>query len=144
ELHQTTAESSDIGFLMAMVAHLRPPATTTGVLADDRDADLDALAATLVAGPYHGTLDFASDGNFAYVPDAGFTGVDQFTYRVRDGQLDSNLALVTINVGGVNEPPSAIDDRYVTWGGQPLSVPAAVGVLGNDFDPNADTLTVTV
>ena len=34
----------------------------------------------LVATPAHGQLSFAPDGTFEYTPDAGFSGIDTFTY----------------------------------------------------------------
>ena len=37
-------------------------------------------------------------GSFIYTPAAGFTGTDSFTYRANDGQDNSNVATVTINV----------------------------------------------
>jgi VCBS repeat-containing protein len=69
-----------------------------GVLGNDADADGDPLAAVLVGGPAHGTLTLNADGSFRYVPAAGFSGPDSFTYRAGDGSAASNLATVTINV----------------------------------------------
>lgn len=51
-----------------------------GVLAND--ATTFPLTASLVQGPAHGSLVFASDGHFDYTPDAGFVGIDRFTYSV--------------------------------------------------------------
>ena len=69
-----------------------------GVLANDSDADFDALTAELVQGPDHGNLRFDPDGGFEYEPDGGFVGVDTFLYVViaADG---SDQATVTIEVG---------------------------------------------
>jgi VCBS repeat-containing protein len=72
---------------------------TGGVLGNDTDADLDVLTASLVTGPTNGMLALAPDGTFSYTPNAGFVGVDTFTYRANDGGLDSDLATVTIRVG---------------------------------------------
>ena len=69
------------------------------VLANDRDADGDALIATLVEGPNHGTLELAADGSFAYRPDAGFAGEDRFVYEALDPSgAVSNHTAVTITV----------------------------------------------
>ncbi|MHC4176686.1 MAG: Ig-like domain-containing protein, partial [Planctomycetota bacterium] len=38
------------------------------------------------------------DGSFRYTPGAGFTGTDTFAYRAGDGELESNLATVTVAV----------------------------------------------
>ena len=70
-----------------------------GVLANDNDLELDPLTAVLVAPPTHGTLTLNSNGSFTYTPQAGFAGVDSFTYKASDGQASSNIATVTISVG---------------------------------------------
>ena len=69
-----------------------------GLLGNDLDADGDALTATLVDPPSHGSLVLAPDGSFDYVPEIGFTGTDTFTYQAEDVQDDSNKATVTITV----------------------------------------------
>jgi hypothetical protein len=56
------------------------------------------LTFTEVQGPAHGTLMLNSDGSFTYVPTAGFTGTDTFTYQVSTLFGTSNPATVTINV----------------------------------------------
>ncbi len=70
-----------------------------GVLANDSDPDGDALTAEKVADPTHGTVYLAPDGSFVYVPAAGYTGDDVFTYRASDGVLRSDVAAVTVTVG---------------------------------------------
>ena len=69
-----------------------------GVLANDTDSDGDWLTAALDAGPSAGTLSLSADGSFAYVPEAGFTGEDSFSYVANDGTADSNVTTVTIHV----------------------------------------------
>lgn len=73
-----------------------------GVLANDVDADSDALTATLVSDVTNGTLSLAANGSFTYTPDAGFVGTDSFTYRASDGSLTSAITTVTITV--VDQP----------------------------------------
>jgi hypothetical protein len=70
-----------------------------GVLEIDYDPDSESLTALLGIGPSHGTLTLNSDGSFVYTPDSNYIGTDSFTYRARDGQLDSDLATVVITVG---------------------------------------------
>jgi lysophospholipase L1-like esterase len=72
----------------------------TGVLANDTDAQLNPLTATVVDAPTSGTLNLAANGGFTYTPATGFSGVVTFTYRANDGTLDSNIATATINVAG--------------------------------------------
>ncbi|MES2097137.1 MAG: Ig-like domain-containing protein, partial [Pseudomonadota bacterium] len=45
-----------------------------GVLANDTDADGNALKAVLVAGPAHGTLTLNANGSFSYTPAANYNG----------------------------------------------------------------------
>lgn len=52
---------------------------------NDSDAEGDTLIFSLVTAPEHGTLTFDSDGTFSYQPDAGYNGLDEFTYSVSDG-----------------------------------------------------------
>jgi hypothetical protein len=69
-----------------------------GVLANDSDPEGDMLRAIKVTDPSHGTLTLNSDGSFTYTPEADFCGPDTFTYKANDGDLDSNIATVTIAV----------------------------------------------
>jgi VCBS repeat-containing protein len=80
-----------------------------GVLGNDTDADGDALTAILNVGPSNGTLTLNSDGSFTYTPNAGFTGLDTFTYHANDGLDDSNIATVTITVNPLNDSPVVND-----------------------------------
>ncbi len=62
------------------------------------DPDGDTLTFRIVTGPRLGSLrevDTAS-GQFTYIP--GQTGTDSFSFRASDGTLDSNTAVVTIQV----------------------------------------------
>jgi VCBS repeat-containing protein len=71
------------------------------VLVNDTDTDGDTLTASLETAPGNGSLTLNLDGSFEYIPDAGFTGTDTFTYVANDGTEDSNVATVTINVNYV-------------------------------------------
>jgi uncharacterized repeat protein (TIGR01451 family) len=111
-----------------------------GVLANDADADGDALEAILVDGPAHGVVTLNADGSFLYTPLAGFFGTDSFTYQATDGVLLSEIATVVIEVAHVNHPPVATDDSLTiaeNSGTHPIDV------LANDTDPDGDELTVT-
>jgi hypothetical protein len=70
-----------------------------GVLGNDTDPEGGTLSAVLVSGPANGVLLLNSDGSFTYTPDAGFSGVDGFSYQAHDDAgLASNTAVVTITV----------------------------------------------
>jgi VCBS repeat-containing protein len=113
----------------------------SGVLSNDLDAEGVPLVATLVSDVSHGVLAFDSSGSFSYNPDSGFNGADAFTYTATDGNLDSEVTLVTIEVG--NQVPVTAADLYVVESGALLSVDVLNGVLANDLDSDGDILTIS-
>jgi VCBS repeat-containing protein len=114
-----------------------------GVIANDTDAENQALTAQLVTTTANGTLTFNADGSFTYVHNGGETTSDSFTYRVSDGSLQSNIATVTIAVTAVNDAPIANNDSYAVNEGGTLTI-AAPGVLGNDTDAENNTLSAVL
>ncbi|HWA63237.1 MAG TPA: Ig-like domain-containing protein [Caulobacteraceae bacterium] len=128
------------------------------VLTNDSDKDADTLTVTAIAGgslgtTLHGTygdIVLNADGSYSYtagvtgaelaaiaaVP-VGSAGVDVFTYTASDGHGGSGSTTLSITL---NRPPDAVDDANAAV----QSGPAATGnVLGNDTDPDNDTLTVS-
>ena len=79
-----------------------------GVLANDTDADGDALAAVLVTSAAHGNLALSANGGFSYTPAAGFSGADSFTYKANDGKDDSAVATVTITIAATPAPQTDV------------------------------------
>ena len=61
------------------------------------DVEVSALIFQIVDGPAHGTLGGAAP-NLTYTPDAGYAGDDSFAFKANDGELDSNVATVSITV----------------------------------------------
>jgi VCBS repeat-containing protein len=108
------------------------------VLANDRDADQETLTATLARGPQHGQLTLERDGSFRYVPAAGFSGRDTFSYFAGDEVAQSGLATVTIHVG--NPPPVANPDTYQIREDALLDLGPDAGVLANDTDNDRSSL----
>lgn len=117
---------------------------STGVLANDSDADGDSLGATLVTDVSHGTLNLKPNGSFSYEPDADYHGTDTFTYQVSDGLGNSDIATVTITVSPVNDAPEADADSYSAAKDTTLTIAEATGVLANDTDVDDDTLTASL
>ncbi len=76
------------------------------------DVDGDSLSYTIVAAPAHGTLT-GSGPSRTYTPAANYNGPDSFTFRVNDGQADSNVATVAITVRPVNDAPVCTASRAV-------------------------------
>ena len=114
----------------------------SGLLANDTDADGDALTPALVSGPANGTLTLNADGSFSYTPNSNFNGSDSFTYSISDG-TSTVEATATITVNAVNDLPEAVNDEYSTDEDTALTI-AAPGVLANDTDPDGDPLTVSI
>lgn len=83
------------------------------VVLSANDSENDALAYRIVQAPVHGHLDGTTPA-LTYVPDPNYNGPDAFTFRVNDGEFDSNIATVSITVTPVNDPPSARDLQLQT------------------------------
>jgi hypothetical protein len=61
-----------------------------GVLDNDSDPENDALTVLLSPGllqPVHGTISVLANGLIKYTPAAGFTGIDQFEYKITDSHF---------------------------------------------------------
>ncbi|MBL8583456.1 MAG: tandem-95 repeat protein, partial [Rhizobiaceae bacterium] len=131
------------GFTVSEDAVLSVPAAA-GVLANDSDADGNALTAVLVSGVSHGSLSLAANGSFVYTPDANFFGADSFTYKANDGTADGNTVTVSLTVTAINDAPVAVADSYIVAEDDTLTVAVASGVLVNDSDADDDALTAVL
>ena len=61
------------------------------------------MTAILVSDPIYGSLTLNTDGTFSYDHDGSDIASDYFTYKVNDGELDSNTATVSIIINTVND-----------------------------------------
>ena len=108
------------------------------LLANDSDADGDALRITGVGDAAHGQIVLTADGDLRYTPASGFVGEDRFQYTVSDGEHTATA-----------EATIAVDNPYRDWdkGGEtrdkvtrpaePLAYDAGDGedrVLAGDYD----------
>ena len=70
------------------------------------DADGDSLTFQIVEGPSHG--DLSGDApNLTYTPHENYNGSDSFSFKVQDGQSESDSATVSLNIAAVNDAPMA-------------------------------------
>ncbi len=124
------------------------------------DLDGDALTATIVSLPSHGTLFQTPDGitrgasltavpanvidpgrRILYEPPIAFEGLDSFAFVVNDGQEDSGPADYHLRVGGGNRLPTAVDDAAQTFQDAPVVID---DLVENDTDPDGDFLHAVV
>ena len=119
-------------------------AVNGNVLGNDTDVDAGTtLAASLGAGPTHGTMTLSPNGSFTYTPAANFNGTDSFTYSASDGTAVSDVATVTIAVTAVNDAPVAVPDAEATT--EDATEAVTGNVLANDTDVDGgQSLTATL
>jgi VCBS repeat-containing protein len=147
------ANSATDGILRAVVNSNFAPATVDdsfngtedtplsgNVLANDSDAENDALTATLLVQAANGTVALAGDGSFTYTPNANANGADSFVYQVSDVRGGSASATATLSIAAVNDVPLALDDSYRGSEDTPLTG----NVLANDSDVDGGSLTATL
>ena len=115
-------------------------AITGSVSFSDIDVPADALVASVVDQPAHGSLVFNADGSYTYTPDANFNGSDSFTYKVNDGTADSGIQTITITVNPVNDAPVAQDGSITT--NEDAAITGSVSF--SDIDVPADALVASV
>ncbi|MEW6219010.1 MAG: Ig-like domain-containing protein, partial [Thermodesulfobacteriota bacterium] len=108
------------------------------VLANDTDADQDALTVASFTAPAHGTV-AASGSRLVYTPAVNWHGSDTFSYQVADGHGGTASGTVSIAVRPVNDPPVAASDTAVVDEDGAVTV----DVLANDTDPEGDPLALT-
>lgn len=129
--------ANDDSYSIAEDTTLTVPAP--GVLDNDSDMDGDTLTAVLDSDVTNGDLTLSADGSFTYTPDADFCGSDSFTYHANDGEADSNIATVTIDVTCSNDAPIANDDMF---GVTEDTTDNPLAVLSNDSDADGDDLSI--
>ena len=114
--------------------------TSVNVLANDTDAEDDALSITGTPTATNGTVVSNGDGTLTYTPNAGFVGSDVVTYQITDG-TDTTTATLDVTVEAGNEAPVSIaDPELVLDQGQSATT---VDVLANDTDAEGEAISVT-
>ncbi len=103
-------------------------------LSNDSDPEGTSLTLTGASEAENGTVTFEGGSSVTYTPDAGFIGIDTFTYTVRDEDGGGSAGTVTIFVTSLNAP-IAFDDTASTNEDSPL----AINLNGDDAD--GDTIT---
>lgn len=80
------------------------------------DKDSESVTFQIVDLPQLGSINLinAETGDFLYTPDTDKNGLDYFSYRVNDGEHDSNISQVAIRINPANDRPVARDGKIVT------------------------------
>ena len=123
------------------VADMYPVPLNTSINGNVRANDIAVVNAAVLSQPTNGLLTFNADGSFVYSPNAGFSGIDSFTYNGNNGT--TNTVTVTLNIGnaaaGGTGAPIAVADTYTSNIAQKYSV-SQPGVLANDTDANGNII----
>ncbi|QNE48130.1 tandem-95 repeat protein [Glaciihabitans sp. INWT7] len=129
----TYVMAGDGGTSTATVRIAVSPTTAgdVGTTVADQPVDIDVLANDVGTGfeitdpgtPDHGTTSVV-DGRIRYVPLAGFSGTDTFSYTAQDGAGVLRTALVTVFVSPISLPDTATGSA---------NAPIVIDLNGNDI-----------
>jgi hypothetical protein len=101
---------------------------------DDQPTSLPGCVPTDWTSQMHGTWHPNGDGTVTYTPNAGFSGIATWPYRILDTTNLDAFSTVSVRV------TSGADDTYATPENRQLNVSAPTGVLANDSAPTSATL----
>jgi hypothetical protein len=117
--------------------------STLGLLANDTNTESNPLTAILVNGPSNGTLVLNADGSFTYTATSNYNGADSFTYRANDGELDSDIATVILNISAVNDLPTGTATALLPAGSEDTAYTINTTALLQGFsDVDGDPLAI--
>ncbi len=117
--------------------------SSAALLANDADPDNAHadLAIIGVQGVSHGQASLGADGAVTFIPDFNFTGYAGFTYTVSDGEGGVSQAATLVSVVPPNQAPVVNGEIVDTK--RAASVVFSTGqLLGNDWDPDGDALSI--
>lgn len=117
---------------------------TLSPLSNDSDSDSDPLTISS-ASATNGNVSITGSGTtLDYTAPAGAATTDTISYTASDGNGGSASGSITITV--TNNSPVSVNDNYtlLSVSGISATVESTVGVLANDTDPNADSLTASI
>ena len=117
-------------------------ANAIDVLANDTDADGDALTIVAVTQGANGSVTFTA-GSVSYTPNAGFVGSDSFTYTIDDGHSGTDTATVNVTVTDT-EPPAITASVALSPLWPPNNKLVDVGLTFNAVDNGGGVTTQVV
>ncbi len=110
--------------------------TAATLLANDTDAEGDALTLVAVGNPTNGAVSFVAAGIQFNAP-SNYNGPASFEYTISDG-IQTSVGTVSLTIAPVNDAPQAITD--VTTTNEDTSI--VLSPLANDLDVEGDALSV--
>ena len=156
EVHQAAGGSSDLSFALVVIGHRinenQPPSAFPGFVTTEQnkstnitlnaiDPNGSPLSYTIVSSPLHGSLSGVLP-NVTYIPNAGYVGPDLFSFSANDGQWNTEVADVSIDVKlPSNHPPVANAQAVSTAEDNALTI--TLGASDEDGDTLAYSNTST-
>ena len=114
------------------------------LLPNDSDPDGDNLTinTTPVSDPSNGSVVINPDGTYIYTPNAGFEGVDVFTYQICDDGTPVLCDTVTVTIDVMPNPGVNVTVATDDAGTGQINQPILGSLTANDTDPEGNTQTV--
>jgi hypothetical protein len=152
EVHQADGGHDDMSFDFRLIGHRvgenQPPSAyssfisleqdkSTNITLNATDPDNNPLTYTLLSFPQHGILS-GTEPNLTYTPNAGYTGPDMFSFKASDGQWETEIAYVCIEVRALSNHPPVADSQNVA-----VAEDASLDVTLTATDVDGDALTYT-
>lgn len=106
------------------------------------DIDGDDLTIIGVTNPTFGTAT-CEGTDCTYTPYQDVHGTDSFTYKVNDGELDSNISTVSVTINPVNDAPIANDVTASTTS-RTENMRQSVDITLSVTDADGDDLTISI
>lgn len=107
---------------------------TSDLLANDGDADGDAISLISVGGAQHGTVVQSGD-DILFTPETGFSGTASFTYTIADANGLTDTATVSIDVAPSNIQLDVEIDGSLAPGEQGLARVTLMDISGGAIAP---------
>lgn len=136
---------------VSLTGNTPPIASDTGITIDedtpinidlscytqDSDIPTDTLTHSIITNPSHGSINLIGD-IATYTPNLNYNGSDSFTFKVNDGQVDSNIATVSLTINPIADIPVANDQSITIY----KNTPTWFDITGSDGD--GDSLTYII
>lgn len=115
------------------------------LLANDSDADNEALSLLQVGNAVNASVSLDANGNVLFIPDTAFAQNNpaRFSYTIADAQGAQASATVTVTTtSSANRAPVATPDELTVPNAAPIEMSTA-SLLSNDTDQDKDSLSIS-